>query len=222
MRILKSLTLVFTGLCVGTLALAQAPAAKDMAQPGATQPAAVQLSPEVLVRTITDDILTTILSDKDLQAGDRAKALDLAKKKILPHIDFEQATRLALGRTWNTATPPQRTRLVDEFRTLLVRTYSNAIGTYHGQTMHVQPVRMAPADTDVTVRNSFVSPGRAPVSVDYAMRRGPAGWKIYDITVAGVSLVITYRSQFATIVRNGGIDGLIKRLAELNNRSRES
>lgn len=224
MRTLKSLTLtlVIAGLSVGTLALAQAPAATNTARPGTTQPASAQLSPEVLVRTITEDVLATILKDKDLQAGDRAKALDLAEKKILPHVDFEQATRLALGRGWNTATPAQRTRLVDEFRTLLVRTYANSIGTYQGQTMRVQPVRMAPTDTDVTVRNSFISPGRAPVSVEYAMRRGPAGWKIYDISVEGVSLVITYRSQFGTIVRDGGIEGLIKRLDEQNNRSRES
>ncbi|MDA0225068.1 MAG: ABC transporter substrate-binding protein [Proteobacteria bacterium] len=174
------------------------------------------------MRTITADVLASILSDKDLQAGDRTKALMLAETKILPHIDFEQATRLALGRAWNTASAAQRTRLVDEFRTLLVRTYSNAIGTYQGQTMRVQPVRMAPGDADVTVRNSFLSPGRAPVNVDYAMKRGVTGWKVYDISVAGVSLVITYRSQFGSIVRDSGIDGLIERLGALNKRSRDS
>ncbi|HEY5636871.1 MAG TPA: ABC transporter substrate-binding protein [Burkholderiales bacterium] len=220
MRTLTRFILLVAGLCAGALAHAQAATPAPAKAPASASPAT--LSPEVLVRTITDDVLAAILSDKDLQAGDRAKALDLAEKKILPHVDFEQATRLALGRGWNSATPPQRTRLVDEFRTLLVRTYANSIGTYQGQTMRVQPVRMAPTDTDVTVRNSFISPGRAPVSVDYAMRRGTAGWKIYDISVEGVSLVITYRSQFDSIVRNGGIDGLIKRLAELNNRSRES
>jgi len=221
MHSLNRLTLLLCALLACANAVAQTSAAGPTVAAIPASTSVTAPTPEVLVRTITADVLATILSDKALQAGDRAKALALAETKILPHVDFEQATRLALGRGWNTATPSQRTRLVDEFRTLLVRTYSNAIGSYHGQTMRVQPVRMAPADTDVTVRNSFLSPGRAPIDVDYAMRRGATGWKVYDITVAGVSLVITYRSQFGSIVRNGGIDGLIERLAALNKRSSE-
>jgi phospholipid transport system substrate-binding protein len=180
---------------------------------------AQELGPEELVRKVTDDILSAIQSDKQLQAGDRKKALDLAEKKILPLVDFREAARLAVGRPWNAATPEQRERLTDQFRTMLVRIYSNAIGTYKGQTMRVQPVRMAPGATDVTVRNQFLRPGAAPVAVEYAMRKTPEGWKIYDINVEGVSLVLTYRGEFEQIIRESGVDGLIKRLAERNEQS---
>jgi phospholipid transport system substrate-binding protein len=178
--------------------------------------AAQDLGPEELVRKVTAEVLEAIQHDKQLQAGDRKKALALAEEKILPLVDFREATRLAVGRAWNSATPDQRDRLTNEFRTLLVRIYSNAIGVYRGQTMRVQPVKTAPGATDVSVRNQYVSPGRPPTSVEYAMHKTPEGWKIYDITVEGVSLVLTYRGEFEQVVREGGIDGLIQRLAERN------
>ncbi len=177
---------------------------------------AAQLSPEQLVREVTQDVLDAIHNDKALQAGDKQKALALAEQKVLPHIDFEQMTRLAVGRPWTSATPQQRQELVTGFRTLLVRTYSNAIGAYHGQTMKVQPVHMAPDATDVTVRNLYLSPGKAPIPVDYAMSKGPDGWKIYDIVVDGVSLVLTYRSQFQDEIQRAGVAGLIKQLQAKN------
>lgn len=178
--------------------------------------AAQDLGPEELVRKVTAEVLEAIQHDRQLQAGDRKKALALAEEKILPLVDFREATRLAVGRAWNSATPDQRDRLTNEFRTLLVRIYSNAIGVYRGQTMRVQPVKTAPGATDVSVRNQYVSPGRPPTSVEYAMHKTPEGWKIYDITVEGVSLVLTYRGEFEQVVREGGIDGLVQRLAERN------
>ncbi len=179
-------------------------------------PAAAQLAPDELVRRMTDDVLKTVQSDKDIQAGDRQKVLALAEQKVLPLVDFAEATRLATGRAWNTATPAQREALIVNFRSMLVRIYSNAIGTYRGQTLRVLPLRLDPGATDITVRNQYLRAGRPAVEIDYAMRKTDNSWKIYDITVEGVSLVLTYRSEFATVVRDSGIDGLVKRLAEKN------
>jgi len=178
--------------------------------------AAQELGPEQLVKKMTEEVLAAIQSDKQLAAGDRQKAIKLAEEKILPHVDFEEATRLAVGRGWAQASPEQKKRLVSEFRNMLVRTYSNAIGAYEGQTMKVQPVRMKPGDTEVTVHNQFIRPGGKPVLVDYSMRKTDAGWKIYDIVVEGVSLVLTYRSEFDAVVKQEGVDGLIKRLSQKN------
>lgn len=181
-----------------------------LALAAAGAPAAAQeQGPEQLVRTVTRDVLEAIHSDKALRAGDRRKALALAERKILPHVDFRAATRLAVGRAWRDATPKQRTELVRQFRSMLVRIYSNAIDRYRGQTMRVLPLHRAPGATDVTVRNEYRAPGAQPVAVDYAMHKTAQGWKIYDITVAGVSLVATYRQQFAQIVRKSGVKGLI-------------
>ena len=178
--------------------------------------AAQELGPEDLVKKVTQEVLDAIKSDKQLAAGDKRRAIKLAEEKVLPHVDFEEATRLAVGRGWAQATPEQRKKLVTEFRNMLVRTYSNAITAYEGQTMKVMPVRMQPGDTDVTVHNQFIRPGGKPVLLDYSMRKTDAGWKIYDIVVEGVSLVLTYRSEFDAVVKQEGIDGLIKRLAQKN------
>ena len=174
------------------------------------------LGPEELVKQVTADVLGTIQSDKQLQAGDRKKALALAEQKILPHVDFRESARLATGRAWNGATPEQQNQIVNEFRSMLVRIYSNAIDVYRGQTMKALPLRFAPGATDVTVRNQFLRAGQPPVPVEYAMKKTPEGWMIYDITVDGVSLVLTYRDEFDQITRVSGVDGLIKRLKEKN------
>jgi len=177
---------------------------------------AQELKPEELVKKVTDDVMASIKSDKALQAGDREKALALAEQKVLPHIDFAAATRLAVGRAWSTATPEQQKKLTDGFRSMLIRIYSNAIDAYRGQTMKVQPVNTPAGANEVTVRNQYIRPGQPPVSVDYAMHKTPEGWKIYDITVEGISLVLTYRSEFEQVMRTSGVDGLLKRLAEKN------
>ena len=178
---------------------------------------AQELGPEELVKKVTSEVMEAIKSDKQLAAGDKQKALKLAEEKILPHVDFEEATRLAVGRSWTQATPEQKKKLVQEFRNMLVRTYSNAISAYQGQQMKVLPVRMKQGDDEVTVHNQFTRPGAGkPVLVDYSMRKSGEGWKIYDIVIEGVSLVLTYRSEFDAIARQEGIDGLIKRLASKN------
>ena len=177
---------------------------------------AQELAPDELVRKLTADVLEAIASDKQLQAGDRKKALALAEQRILPHIDFREATQLAMGRSWHAATPTQQAQVVDEFRSLLVRIYSRSVDVYRGQTMKVLPMREPPGAAEVTVRNQYLRQGSPPVPVEYAMKKTPAGWKIYDIKVEGVSLVLTYRAEFENITRSSGIDGLIRRLAEKN------
>ncbi len=177
---------------------------------------AQEQNPEELIKRMTQEVMDAVKSDKQLAAGDKQKALKLAEEKILPHVDFEEATRIAVGRNWAQASPEQKKKLVAEFRNMLVRTYSNAIQAYEGQEMKVLPVRMKPGDTDVTVRNQFVRSGQKPVALDYSMRKTEKGWKIYDIVVEGVSLVLTYRSEFDAVVKQEGIDGLIKRLATKN------
>lgn len=176
---------------------------------------AQELGPEELVKKVTADVLESVRSDKNLLA-DRKRALALAEQKVLPHVDFREAAQLAVGKAWWSATPVQQERIVKEFRGLLIRIYSNALDTYRGQTMQVMPVRMQAGATETTVRNRYLKPGAPPVPVEYAMRKTPEGWKIYDISVEGVSLVLTYRSEFEQITRTSGIDGLIKRLAEKN------
>ena len=177
---------------------------------------AQELGPDELVRKVTADVLDAIKADKELQAGDRKKALVLAEQKILPLVDFREAAKLATGRAWQGASAEQQDRIVSEFRRMLVRIYSNAIDVYRGQTMKVMPLRLQPDATDVTVRNQYMRSGQPPVTVEYAMRKAGDGWKIYDITVEGVSLVLTYRAEFDNIIRASGVDGLIKRLAEKN------
>ena len=177
---------------------------------------AQELGPEDLVKKVTADVLDSIKSDTQLQAGDRKKALALAEQKILPHVDFREAALLATGKAWQSATPEQQAKIVNEFRSMLVRIYSNAIHVYRGQTMKVMPVRLAPGATEVTVRNQYMRQGQSSVPVEYSMRKSADGWKIYDISVEGVSLVLTYRAEFENITRTSGVDGLIKRLAERN------
>jgi phospholipid transport system substrate-binding protein len=174
------------------------------------------IAPDQLVQKITDEVLAALKSDKELAAGDKQKALKLAEEKVLPYIDFEHSTRLAVGRAWKQASPEQQKKLVSEFRNMLVRTYSNAVGTYQGQTLKVLPSRGKQDPEDTTVRTQFVRPGGQPLPIDFAMRKGAQGWKVYDITVEGVSLVLTYRSEFDAVVKQEGIDGLIKRLTQKN------
>ena len=182
----------------------------------ATVAMAQELAPDQLVQKITDDVLAAIKSDKALAAGDKQKALKVAEEKILPYIDFDQATRLAVGRAWNQASPDQKKRLVTEFRNMLVRTYSNAIQAYQGQTLKVLPARGKQDPEDTVVRTQFVRAGGQPLPIEFHMRQAEKTWKVYDIVVEGVSLVMTYRSEFDAVVKQEGIDGLIKRLAQKN------
>jgi phospholipid transport system substrate-binding protein len=179
---------------------------------------AQELNPEELVKKITDDVLAAIKSDKQLAAGDKERALKVAEEKVLPYIDFEEATRLAVGRAWSQASPEQKKKLVSEFRNMLVRTYSNAIEAYQGQTLKVLPSRGGKQDAkdEATVRTQFVRAGGQPLPIEFQMRKTAQSWKVYDIIVEGISLVLTYRSEFDAVVKQEGIDGLIKRLGQKN------
>jgi phospholipid transport system substrate-binding protein len=176
------------------------------------------LGPEELVQKVTEEVMTAIKSDKQLAAGDKQKAMKVAEEKVLPYIDFEEATRLAVGRAWSQATPEQRKKLVSEFRNMLVRTYSNAISAYEGQTLKVMPSRGGKQDAkdEATVRTQFTRAGGKPLPIEFQMRKAGDNWKVYDIAVEGISLVLTYRSEFDSVVKQDGIDGLIKRLTEKN------
>ena len=179
---------------------------------------AQSLGPEALVQKVTDEVMAAIKSDKQLAAGDRQRAMRLAEEKVLPYVDFEEATRLAVGRAWSQANPEQRKKLVSEFRNMLVRTYSNAIEGYQGQTLKVMPSRGGKQDSkdEATVRTQFVRSGGKPLPIEFQMRKSGQDWKVYDIAVEGISLVLTYRSEFDAVVKQQGIDGLIKRLTEKN------
>ena len=175
------------------------------------------VAPDVLVKTITDDVTAAIAKDKDIQAGDTAKATELIEAKIVPHFNFTRMARIAMARNWRAATPEQQKEIAAEFKTLLVRTYSTALVNYKEQKINYKPLRAKPEDDEVTVKSEVKPSGATePVQIDYEMEKTPNGWKVYDVKVGGVSLVTTYRDTFATEVRERGIDGLIKSLAAKN------
>ena len=181
---------------------------------------AQQLPPDVLVKSITEEVVAILKKDKDIQAGDSKKAADLIETKIVPHFNFIRMTRLAMGRSWRDASPEQQKQLAAEFKTLLVRTYSTALSNYRDQQIDYKPLRAKPDDTEVTVRSDVKPSGSSqPVSIDYEMEKTPNGWKVYDVKVGGVSLVTTYRDTFTSEVKERGVDGLIKSLAAKNRQS---
>ena len=181
---------------------------------------AAAIGPDELIRNTAQDVLNVVKSDKDLRAGDQTKLLALVDAKVLPYFDFERMTRLAAGKNWRNATPDQKTRLVTEFRNLLVRTYTGAFTRFENQSVDVRPAKYTPSDDEVTVRTTINKPGAQPISVDYQMEKQPDGsWKAFDLTVEGASLVSTYRSTFTEQIQQGGIDGLIKALADKNSQA---
>ena len=173
-------------------------------------------SPDQLVKTVTLDVVDLIAKDKEIRAGNRAKLIELIDAKVLPHFNFSAMTALAMGRSWNKATPEQKKRLTEEFRTLLVRTYASALAAYSEQKFDFRPLRAKPTDTDVTVQVRVLQPGAQPVPIDYSMEKTAGGWKVYDVMVGGVSLVANYRTEFNNVVRDSGIDGLVKNLSAKN------
>ena len=178
-------------------------------------------APDVLVKTVTTEVVELIAKDKDIRAGDRGKLLQLIEAKVLPHFSFESMTALAMGQSWGKATPEQKKRLIEEFKTLLVRTYASALAAYSDQRFEYRPLRARPTDTDVTVQVRIIQSGAQPVPIDYSMEKTAGGWKVYDVMVGGVSLVANYRTEFNSTVRAAGVDGLIKNL-EAKNRSLEA
>jgi phospholipid transport system substrate-binding protein len=178
--------------------------------------AAPDTAPDALVRKSIDEVLAVIKTDKDLQSGNQRKILDLVEEKVLPHFDFARMTRLAVGRNWAQAADAQKESLVREFRTLLVRTYSTSLSQYRNQTIDVKPAKIATGDNETVVKTLVNQPGGQPIPIDYSMEKSDKGWRVYDVVVDGVSLVTTYRSTFNDQIQKGGIDGLVKTLADRN------
>ena len=169
--------------------------------------------PDVLARTTTQGVLTILKQDKELQNGNLTRVYQLVEAKVLPNFDFNRMTQLALGKHWPRATAKQKQSLVNEFRNLLVRTYSGSLTAFTNQTVEFKPLTMKPDDTDVTVRSEIRQPGGQPIPINYSMYRTAFGWKVYDVTIDGVSLVTNYRASFSSTIRQSGIDGLIKAMA---------
>lgn len=182
----------------------------------AQAPASAPETPDVLVKNVTLEVVDLIQKDKEIQAGSRAKLIDLIEAKVLPHFNFTAMTALALGQSWNKATPEQKKKLTDEFKLLLVRTYASALAAFSNQKLDFRPLRAKPTDTDVTVNVRVLQPGSQPVAIDYSMEKTSQGWKVYDVMVGGVSLVANYRTEFTNIVRDSGVDGLIRNLQTKN------
>ncbi len=178
---------------------------------------AMEMAPDILVDSTAQEVLTIIRQDKDIRAGNTGKILGLVEAKVLPHFNFARMTRLAMGKSWPKATPDQQQELVKEFRTLLVRTYSNALASYRDYQIKVEPARVKAEDTDATVKTEVMQDnGQQPVPIDYSMEKVANSWKVYDVTVAGVSLVTNYRGSFNTQIRDGGVNGLLKTLQDKN------
>lgn len=175
-----------------------------------------QETPDVLIQGVSEEVLDIIRKDKDIQGGNTAKVIELVDKKVLPHFNFPHMTALAVGKDWKKATPQQQQQLTAEFKTLLVRTYSNALVGYRNQKVVYKPLKMNAGDTEVLVRTEVQQPGSKAVQLDYSVEKLDSGWKVFDVSVAGISLVTNYRDQFGQEVRNGGIDGLISTISTKN------
>lgn len=190
-----------------------------MSGSGASLALAADTPPDVLARDTTQEVLAILKQDKELQTGNLDKVYQLVEAKILPNFDFNRMTQLAVGRHWPRATASQKQVLVTEFRNLLVRTYSTSLTAFTNQTVEFKPLAMKPDDTDVTVRSEIRQPGSQPIPIDYSMYKTNFGWKVYDVSIDGVSLITNYRASFASTIRQSGIDGLIKALADKSSRS---
>jgi phospholipid transport system substrate-binding protein len=178
-------------------------------------------APDVLIKQVSTDVLDSIKADKSIQAGDVNKIMALVDAKVMPYVNFQRMTASAVGRYWRQATPEQQKRLQDEFKTLLVRTYSGALSQVKDQTVSLKPSRGTPDDNEIVIKTEVRGHGD-PIQLDYRLEKTPAGWKIYDVNVLGVWLVENYRNSFAQEIGAKGIDGLIAALAEKNKTARRS
>lgn len=185
-------------------------------------PAAVQAqaeeAPDALIKRLSDEVLGAVKADPTLRTGDISRLMALVDSRIMPSVNFQRMTAGAVGPAWRQATPEQRARLQDEFKTLLVRTYAGAVAQVSDQMVSVKPLRAGAGDTEVVVRTEVRGKGE-PIQLDYRLEKTPgqgSGWKIYNLNVLGVWLMETYRSQFAQEINAKGLDGLISTLAERN------
>ena len=173
-------------------------------------------APDALVKRVSTDVIDSVKADKDIQAGNTRKIMDLVNTKILPYVDSDKMTAQAAGRFWRQATPDQQKQLAEEFRTLLVYTYSGALSQIKNETIEFKPFRADPADTEVEVKSQVNLTRGEPITLNYRLAKGPQGWKIFDLNVLGAWLVETYKSTFASEIGKNGIDGLIKKLHDRN------
>ena len=173
-------------------------------------------APDALVKRVSEEVLEIVKQDQAIRNGDIKKITALVDAKVLPHFDFQRMTALAVGRDWRAANAEQKKRLTEEFKALLVRTYANAVTSYSNQKLVVKPLKMKAGETEVLVRSEVLQPGAQPVQLDYWLEQQGDAWKVFDVVVAGISLVTNYREQFAKEVRDNGIDGLISTLAAKN------
>ncbi len=178
--------------------------------------AAAQEAPDVLIKRISEDVMATAKSDKEIQSGNPRRIQQVVDEKILPYVDFQRMTALAAGRYWRDATPDQQKQLTHEFRSLLMYTYSGAISQIRDQKLEYRPLRADPADTEVIVNTQVIQQRGEPIQLSYRLAKSAAGWKIYDVNVLGAWLVETYKGSFAAEISKSGVDGLIKTLAEKN------
>lgn len=182
-----------------------------------TQALAELVPPDTLIRSISNEVVEIIKNDQDLQSkGEVTAAVAQIDTKVLTHFNFKHMTALAMGKEWRKATPEQQGVLVKEFKNLLVRTYSNALTVYKNPTVTFKPARFQPADTEALIRTQVQQPGSNPVDIDYHLEKLSDSWQVFDVVVAGVSLVTNYRDYFTQEVRNGGVEGAIKSLQAKN------
>ncbi len=178
---------------------------------------AQDMAPDALAKKVTEEVLAIIRTDKDIRAGNTKKVLDLVEEKVLPHFNFTRMTRLAIGAPWRQATSAQQQSLTSEFRTLLVHTYTSAFTQYRDQVIVYRPLKLQPGETEVVVRSLIKQTnGADPIDVNYSMEKTDTSWKVYDVAIAGVSLVQNYRSTFNSEIQKSGIDGLIATLTNKN------
>lgn len=212
----QSVRLATVAAMAAVALLAGARPALAQAQAQGAQSAPDMVPADQLVRSVTLEVVDIIQKDKDIQKGDKKKVIALIETKVLPHFNFQAMTSSAVGRNWDKASAEQKARLVDEFKTLLVRTYSSALSAYSNQKFDFRPLRAKPTDTDVTVNVRVLQSGAQPVTIDYDMEKRPTGWKVWDVRVGGISLVANYRTEFDNLIREKGVEGLIKALQAKN------
>ena len=172
-------------------------------------------APDALIKEVSTDVLDSVRDDKSIKDGDVQKVIALVDAKVMPHVNFQRMTASAVGRYWRQATPEQQKKLQDEFKVLLVRTYSGALAQVRDQTVQLKPMRSSPEDKEVVVRTEIRGRGD-PIQLDYRLEQIAGGWKIYDVNVLGIWLVENYRNTFSQEIGANGIDGLIAKLAERN------
>jgi phospholipid transport system substrate-binding protein len=177
--------------------------------------AQAQQGPDALVRQVSGEVLDAAKADKSIQAGDLKKISALVEAKVLPYVNFTRMTSKTIGPQWNKATPEQKQKVQDEFRTLLLRTYAGALSQVKDQTVDVKPVRDVSDESNVLVRSEIRGKGQ-PIQLDYRLEKAGDAWKIWDVNVGGLWLVTTYQGQFKPVLSQSGIDGVIKLLVDLN------